>query len=312
MFLDEISKFTPDAALSGKDETERLAARVRHLEKVVAYLEYNLSRTMAITRHLAAPIINDLPLAKQTRESFNFQWGSVPTGRFSLGNKDFRKEAPGYVCQFTALPPEWFPGKKAVDVGCGRGRYSWAMSKLGAQVLSLDQSEHGLAHTAEECKEFPGHRTQKINLLESLNIGETFDLVWSFGVLHHTGDTYGAYKKIVPLVKPGGYLFLMLYGEPNRGKIQEYDAVNEYEYWRKHTRNMDMERRLAAVTKAMEDRKFAIYGKEFIEGYFDAISPLINDLYTQEEVEAWLISDGFTDIKRTSDNRNLHLIARKV
>src|SRR5208283_1570555 len=133
-------KLSPD-----KDMEDRLL----DLNETVKYLEYQCSRLSSIVRYLAAPLIHELPTIQQTRQSFDFQWNKIPEGRFMLSNKEFRKEAPAYVCEFTGLPEGWFKDKKVIDVGCGQGRYSWALCKLGAEVMSVDQSEHGLARTAE-------------------------------------------------------------------------------------------------------------------------------------------------------------------
>ncbi len=285
--------------------------RIALLEEQVRYLLDESSRMASLLRHLAAPVMQDLPLARQTRGSFDFQWEKLPRGRWNLEDERFRGEAPGYVLQFTALPAEWFPGKSVVDVGCGAGRYSWALGRLGAHVLSVDQSSHGLERTRKACEAFPNHRVRQIDLLHPFDLGETFDLVWCFGVLHHTGDTYGAFRRIVPLVRPGGYLFLMLYGEPRPGEIGDYAAVNEYDLWRRRTLHMTLDERLEAIRRGMAEGRFAASGEEYIEGYFDAVSPAINDLYTWEEIEGWLLMEGFEDIRRTADNRNHHVIARR-
>jgi SAM-dependent methyltransferase len=263
-------------------------------------------------RYVAVAVVRDLQLARQTHESFDFQWDRLPQGRYMLENEQFRKEATGYVSEYTAMPTEWFAGKKVADVGCGLGRYSWALCKLGASVLSIDQSQYGLQRTKEACKGFPSHRIHHADLLEPLTVGETFDLVWCYGVLHHTGDTYRAFKNIVPLVRPGGYLFLMIYGEPRWGIASDYAAVNEYEDWRRKTRNMDLQGKLEAIRKGMNEKKFSVIGEEHIHGYFDAIAPAINDLYPWEEVEGWLLETGFQNMKRTVDTRNHHVIAQKT
>lgn len=285
--------------------------RIAQLEATVAYLEHETLRLASLVRYLAAPVMSALPLTRQTRSSFDFQWDRLPPGRWNLENADFRKEAAGYVCQFTGLEAAWFKGKKVVDVGCGAGRYSWALCTLKADVLSIDQSEHGLQRTQEACRAFSGHRVKQVNLLQPLNIEETFDLVWSYGVLHHTGDTYGAFRRIVPLVKPGGYLFLMLYGAPRPGMRDDYDAVNTYEWWRRKTRNLSATDRLETITRAVGEGVFGARDPLYIEGYFDAISPTINDLYTWEEIEGWLLLAGFVHIRRTSDMRNHHVIAQQ-
>jgi hypothetical protein len=49
-----------------------------------------------------------------------------------------------------------------------------------------------------------------------------------------------------------------------------------------------------------------------VHGYFDAISPPINDLHSFEELESWLIEAGFRDITRTMNARNHHVIGRRT
>jgi hypothetical protein len=69
-------------------------------------------------------------------------------------------------------------------------------------------------------------------------------------------------------------------------------------------RNLPFEEKM----KLLEKR----YGKERLHGYFDAISPPINDLYRWDEIESWLIKAGFEDIACTlPDHPNHHLVARK-
>jgi 2-polyprenyl-3-methyl-5-hydroxy-6-metoxy-1,4-benzoquinol methylase len=285
--------------------------RLAYLEEVVRYLDHQVAQQAAMIRYLAAPVIADLPQVRETKASFDFQWAEIPLGRYMLENEQFRKEAAGYVSEFTGLPREWFAGKSVIDAGCGLGRYSWALCTLGARVLSLDQSDAGLARTAEACKGFPDHRTKKVDLLHELPLTEQVDLVWSFGVLHHTGDTYRAFKHIAKWVKPGGMIFLMLYGKPREGIGSDYAEINEYDDWRRKTRNMDLREKLRAVSTHMQQGNFRVVGEEHIHGYFDAISPPINDLYTFEEVESWLIEAGFTDVKQTVQTRNLHIVATR-
>ena len=298
----------------GGIERERwdLRERLEYTEQVVQYLEWQVSNQAALLRYLVAPVVHDLPIVRETKASFDFQWAKIPVGRYMLENPQFREEAPGNVCQFTTLPADWFPGKTVFDVGCGLGRYSWALCKLGATVLSMDQSDHGLKRAAEACREFPGHRVAKIDLLKPLAITEQADLVWCFGVLHHTGDTYRAFQHVAPLVKPGGHLYLMIYGEPRPLFGLDYQEISEYEYWRNRTRNLDLDEKLAVVRKVMARGEFRVAGEEHVHGYFDAVSPRINDLYSFEELESWLLTAGFTDIRRTVETRNHHILATRL
>jgi SAM-dependent methyltransferase len=285
--------------------------RIGYLEEAVEYLHWQTTSQAALLRHLIGPEVNQLPAVRRTRASFDFQWADIPTGHSMLDNPEFRARAAGYVTQFTGLPAEWFKGKRVIDVGCGMGRYSWALSTLGAHVVSLDQSEHGLQRTREACKAYPEHRAIKIDLLGKLPDIEPADLVWSFGVLHHTGDTYRAFQNVVPLVKPGGYLYLMIYGEPRPHEREDFAELNEYERWRHRTANLDLTGKLAAIRRGMAAREFRVSGDEHVHGYFDAISPPINDLHSFEELEGWLLDSGFHNITRTVDARNIHVIAQR-
>jgi SAM-dependent methyltransferase len=292
-------------------ETWSTEERIRHLERVVEHLSWQSGRQAQIIRHLLAPVVAELPAVARTRGSFDFQWAEIPTGEAMLANPAFRAAAPGNVCRFTGLAAEWFRDKTVFDVGCGMGRYSWALCELGARVLSLDQSESGLRQTREACAGFPGHRTARLDLLRPIELGEQADLVWSFGVLHHTGDTRGAFMRIAPLVKPGGYLYVMIYGEPRPLFDGDFDELNEYERWRARTQNLPPGETLAVIRRAMAAGEFAVSGDALVHGYFDAIAPPINDLHSFDEVESWFLDAGFADIRRTVEARNHHVIGRR-
>jgi SAM-dependent methyltransferase len=281
-------------------------ARTQVLEAKVAYLLDEVSGLRTLVRHLIADRIDQLPIVRQTRSSFNYQWRNLPEGQAMLSNPEFRARVPTQISELADLPKEWFTGKRVMDAGCGQGRWTYGFGQLGVGTcVSVDISEAGVSRTREVAKEFPGRiEVYQKNLLEDLGFAPDFDLVWCFGVLHHTGKTYVGFQNLARCVKPGGYLFLMIYGEPRPFAEGEYRYYHEMFDMRTRLRNLPFEEKVAVLR--------AKYGEQHLHGYFDAISPDINDLYRWDELVSWFAEAGFTDIKRTLDHPNHHIVARKA
>jgi 2-polyprenyl-3-methyl-5-hydroxy-6-metoxy-1,4-benzoquinol methylase len=111
-------------------------------------------------------------------------------------------------------------GLSAIDVGSGSGLSSLAMVLLGAaRVHSFDYDEQSVACT-QELKERFGPDTS-LWTVESGSVLDrrylsglgTYDLVYSWGVLHHTGQMYQALENVIPLVKKDGRLVIAIYND---------------------------------------------------------------------------------------------------
>ena len=201
------------------------------------------------------------------------------------------------------LPSIWFGGKAVLDAGCGNGRWSYTLAKLGAAVTALDRSAAGLKEVERICGAFPGFRAIRHDLLEPLPTGAAFDFVWNFGVAHHTGWTQRALHNVCNAVRPGGILFTMIYGEPREGRPGEYAEINSYTEVRRATSGMSFDERIAYLRGRFKE--------EDVNGWFDAVSPKVNDLHRFDEVRDWLLAWGFEDIRRTFENRSLFITARR-
>jgi 2-polyprenyl-3-methyl-5-hydroxy-6-metoxy-1,4-benzoquinol methylase len=110
-------------------------------------------------------------------------------------------------------------GKRLIDVGSGSGLMSLAARKLGMEVLSFDYDHESVACTRVlKEKYFPNDKGWTIHqgsVLDKDFISRlgTFDYVYSWGVLHHTGDLWHALDNVVILVAEGGYVALALYND---------------------------------------------------------------------------------------------------
>ena len=110
-------------------------------------------------------------------------------------------------------------GKTFLDIGSGSGLSSLAACRLGARVTSFDFDSHSVACTEElRRRYFPGDRSWTIQQGSVLDqqylagLGQ-FDIVYSWGVLHHTGAMWQAMENVKPLVAPGGLLFIAIYND---------------------------------------------------------------------------------------------------
>jgi len=105
-----------------------------------------------------------------------------------------------------------------LDIGCGSGLHSAAAIKLGAkEVIAIDYDQDSVECTKTLLKQLFGDtsrwQTKQFSILDSdsLQVLGQHDIVYSWGVLHHTGDLDTAIKNAAGLVKPNGYLFISLY-----------------------------------------------------------------------------------------------------
>ena len=279
--------------------------RVQMLEAKTEFLLDEVSTLRQIVRHVAADKMKEIT-AQQTLDSFDYQWDAIPEGMAMLDNEAWRKNATRTICDLARKDPTWFAGKRVMDAGCGQGRWTYGFGQLGVgSCVSVDLSVRGLERTRAIAKEIGEHfAVEKRDLLEPLPFAAEFDLVWCFGVLHHTGDTYRGFGNLVPCVKPGGFLFLMLYGEPRRDNVADYRYHHEIFDLRRQTRQLSFARKVEFLRERVDPAE--------LHGHFDAISPEINDLYRWDEIVSWLRASGFDDIQRTlPDHANHHLIAHK-
>src|SRR5438874_3503334 len=174
------------------------------------YALNEISELRQLVRMLLAESPGYQAFVAQTAESFDAQWAQIPRGSMMLSDPAFADESVRRIVQLAGRPREWFAGKTALDAGCGNGRWSITLARLGAQVTAIDISPAGLAEVARLGADFPGFATLRSNILDPIPLSRRFDLVWHFGVAHHTGDTRRALRNVCRMVKPGGMVLTMI------------------------------------------------------------------------------------------------------
>ncbi|HVC96668.1 MAG TPA: methyltransferase domain-containing protein [Pirellulales bacterium] len=110
-------------------------------------------------------------------------------------------------------------GKSFVDIGCGSGLFSLAARRLGASVRSFDHDARSVACTTELKFRYraddAGWTIDHASVLDAnyLDTLGTFDVVYSWGVLHHTGAMWDAIENACRLVASDGQLCISIYND---------------------------------------------------------------------------------------------------
>src|SRR2546423_1819454 len=117
------------------------------------------------------------------------------------------------------LDVETLDGKSFLDIGSGSGLFSLAARRVGARVHSFDYDPNSVACTKELRRRYfdndPDWRIEEgsaldVDYMRSLG---TFDVVYSWGVLHHTGAMWTALENAQLVVAAGGKLFVAIYND---------------------------------------------------------------------------------------------------
>ena len=157
---------------------------------------------------------------KEVRFEFGKNWSRFLKGlnrkRIDAAEKSLRE----------MLNMESLNGIRFLDIGSGSGLFSLTARFLGASVFSFDYDEESVNCTRELKRRFfenDDHwQIERGSILDrefTEPLGP-FDIVYSWGVLHHTGNMMEAMENTISLVKPKGKIFISIYND--QGWISKY------------------------------------------------------------------------------------------
>lgn len=117
------------------------------------------------------------------------------------------------------LAEEEYRGKKILDCGCGTGEFTCWYASQGNEVTAIDLSgpsiedarAYAKSYDLDDRIEFIQKSVLELDLPEN-----SFDIVYSYGVLHHTPDPYRGFQNMVRVCKPGGVVIVSVYSKYSR------------------------------------------------------------------------------------------------
>jgi SAM-dependent methyltransferase len=238
---------------------------------------------------------------KKTQESFGFEW--------TLYSAVYEERDRGYALE-GGLSPDFFGGKLVLDAGCGYGRHARVVQQFGAEVVGLDLSV-AVRNARRLTRDNPRIHIVQGDLFSPPFPRASFDLVYSWGVLHHTPDPRRAFEGLVDFVKEGGDISVKIYRKrPAPAAFVEslirkvtlrlplrtlynlaYLAVPvNWFYWKLGRRIPGVRQAILGVVKVDPNWRIAHIDT------FDWYHPQYQFHFPMEEVVSWFEAKGLTQI----------------
>jgi SAM-dependent methyltransferase/Flp pilus assembly protein TadD len=177
-------------------------------------------------RRIATTITALTPIEDQTSQTVQEMYEESPFPRWHQPILGTPQTVSGRLR--TALPLQQIPVEERLNpeilvAGCGTGLHAIlaATSYAFAKVLAIDLSRTSLSYAIRKATEIGIKNVEfaQADILKIGSIARRFDVIESFGVLHHLRDPAAGLAQLVGLLKPGGYMMLGLYSELGRRDV---------------------------------------------------------------------------------------------
>jgi SAM-dependent methyltransferase len=199
-----------DAFKTTEDPGPVLASAI---DRLSSYLTASAASGMSRSSPTSSPSERERPVEQVTGEHYGKLFREFDAQAFAAEPARLLRERLSR--NDIALPD--LGSARVLDAGCGGGRYSVAWHLLGArEVVGVDLSEPGLADARARvaAMKLDGVTFQRADVVELPLSSDSFDIVFSNGVLHHTRDWQRGIRNLVRVLKPGGLGWLYLIENP--------------------------------------------------------------------------------------------------
>jgi ubiquinone/menaquinone biosynthesis C-methylase UbiE len=211
-----------------------------------------------------------LPIAGLKEKVRDF-WNADPCGSRYLGDRvDFEAHARAryqlepHIHEFAGFAQS--AGQRVLEIGVGMGADYLEWLKAGARATGVDLSSASLERAQRRCETAGYTPDLRVSDAERLPFPDgTFDIVYSYGVMHHSPDTAQCIREARRVLKPGGSLRIMIYHHP---------SLTGFMLWLRYG---------------------LLRGKSLRQSLYDHLESPGTKSYTQEEARAMLL--GFEQIE---------------
>jgi SAM-dependent methyltransferase len=256
------------------------------------------------------PIVRGIPRFVSSdgyASNFGFEWNLHNRTQLDTISKHESEEA---FIEKTGFQREDFAGRRVLDVGCGMGRFSDVASRWGATAVGIDLTSAVDAAYGNIGSRDNVHLAQA-DVFRLPFRDETFDFIFSIGVLHHTPDTKAAFDQLPRLLKPGGHIAIWVYTAGRAGYISSdiYRHVTTrlpkrvlYAMCRvaiplHHVNKLPV---IGAVTRRVLPISNHPDPEWRVLDTFDWYSPTYQWKHSQPEVRSWFESQGLVSLRPLS------------
>ncbi len=240
-------------------------------------------------------------------DSFGYEWTRFPKVQLdsqegSASEETFREK--------TGLKPADVKGKTVLDAGCGMGRFSDVVARWGASTVVAADLSRAVEPASDNLMKHDSVTVVQADLFGLPVAKQSFDIVFSIGVLHHTPSTFDALRRIAEYVKPGGRLCVWVYSRRLQLTLAGGEVIRLF------TRRMKEDQLLRTIS-TMAPKVHSIKEQwprlaPFVNAIvpvsnhadeewrildtFDWYSPQYQWKHSEEEVKGWFRRLGFTEV----------------